>query len=226
MTIARPHLTTAADAVGAASYTTASITPTANRLVLAWVQCAKSTTPNILLSGNGLTWVEVATVVYATSRRLTLFRAMSASPSTGAVTITFEGDVSVNSCGWSIFELDNVDTSGSNGSGALVQSNTNSAAAVTSLTVTLAAFGSANNVAVGGFGSDSAQTITEGSGFTIAGQASASTVITIGSEGQPTNDTSIDISIGSSNDLAGIAAEVKEATAAAGFAHSRGVIVG
>lgn len=111
----------------AATTSTASITPTANALILAWVfqnHDAATTNPPTL-SGNGLTWVQVATVQFATSNRgrLTVFRAMGASPSTGVVTIT-HNTTPTEGVVWSIDQWTGTDTSGTNGSGAIAQSNT------------------------------------------------------------------------------------------------------
>ncbi|HEY6059153.1 MAG TPA: hypothetical protein VIV10_01095, partial [Gemmatimonadales bacterium] len=59
------------------------------------------------------------------------------------------------------------DQTGTNGSGAIVQTATNQADAVTSIGATLAALGGANNVAYGVVGTNgSALGINPGSGFT------------------------------------------------------------
>jgi hypothetical protein len=134
----------------AASHATASYTPTANRLVLAVLGTdtfAGGAAPTSTAAGNGLTWVEVATVPFATisetNTRLTVFRAMGATPSAEALTFTHSGTVS--SAAWSIIEFTGMDTSGTNGSGAIVQSATNRSDSATDLAVTLASFGSTNN---------------------------------------------------------------------------------
>lgn len=139
------------------TFVTASITPTANNLILAAIviETTTSTNPgNPSLSGNGLTWVLVDTagggsVLYdstSTSRRkLFIFRAMGSSPSAGAVTIT-PNETSVGVL-WVIDQFSGIDTSGTNGSGAIVQSavNKDETGAATTLTATLGAFGSTNN---------------------------------------------------------------------------------
>ena len=144
--------------------TTASITPGANRLILA-VVATNNTMDAPTLSGNGLTWVQITTVNRGGGRRVTLYRAMGTSPSSGAVTIDFPSGTP-NEVRWSIVEFGNVDTSGSNGSGAVVQSATNTGAATGGLTVTLSAFKSSNNATYGTVMTESSATITEGSGFT------------------------------------------------------------
>ena len=137
-------LTSAISDTDATSTTTASITPTANALVLLYAFSNKATTPDTpTATGNGLTWVQVATVTVGT-HRITCFRAMGASPSAGAVTIDWVNTQLAR--GHVIEQWTGVDTSGTNGSGALVQSATNSSGPdVTSLTVSLAALGSASN---------------------------------------------------------------------------------
>lgn len=125
---------------------TASIAPSSNALVLLWVKAVDPTfsaTPAFSsITGNGLTWVEVATLSPATGVRYSLYRAMGASPSSGAITIqTSVSAVAI----WSVIEATDVDTGGSNGADAVVQVVTNADASNTSVSATLAAFASANN---------------------------------------------------------------------------------
>src|SRR5205085_3732552 len=173
MAVAASNLTQGNDrGVGGSSFNTASITPTANRLILATVTSRHaSADPNHpTLSGCGLTWVEVASDNYdntGSQKRVTVFRAMGASPSTGAVTIDFAGQCQ-SDCVWTIDQLSGMDTSGTNGSGAGVQSATNQdrTGSGTSLTTTLAAFGSANNATYGACAvGKGTGTSTAGSGF-------------------------------------------------------------
>ena len=153
--ISATGLTSGKDTTPATSFATASISPGGSRLILAWVanvsQPEQGSTPT--LTGNGITWVQVATVSLlsgTTTYRTTLFRGMVASPTTGAVTIDFGVDTQAV-CAWAIGEWTGVDTSGTNGSGAIVQSGTvSNAAANTGMTVSLAAFGHPlNGVAYG-----------------------------------------------------------------------------
>lgn len=55
--------------------------------------------------------------------RLTRFRALGASPTTGTLTISF-GATNQDGCLWTWAELDGVDTSGTNGSGAIADTQT------------------------------------------------------------------------------------------------------
>lgn len=208
MAIVEASLTNSQSTTDATSYATASITPTANRLVLAAIvhrkSAATATTPT--LSGNGLTWVQVATVPFNTTatslQRLTLFRALGASPSAGAATFDF-GGVTQQHAEWSIVEFGGVNTGGTNGSSAVAQSATNvSDTNDTSASVTLAAFANAGNATYGVIATSigTANNVTPGSGFTeiteqnIAEGAGVSS--TLESEYQLANDTSVDWTMG------------------------------
>jgi hypothetical protein len=154
MAITEAALTSGSSGADASSFATASISPTANRLIIVAVHSAAVTAANAGppsgISGAGLTFAALGTAQSDTTfgTALSLWRAMSASPSTGALTITFANpQTAIN---WSVFELDGIDTSGTNGSGA-VNSNTagnKNAGATASVTATLAAFASANNGAI------------------------------------------------------------------------------
>lgn len=206
------------------SYATASYTPTANALVLVGVYTSQAggapTTPTF--SGNSLTYVSVNSTTEGGAsirRRLDVFRALGASPTAGAGTADY-GGVSQTGCQISIAEFAGVDTTGTNGSGAVVQSATNNSAGndVASLTVTLAAFGSAANATYGaifcGFVSEAQ---TPGTGFTgihdIAGASPARRLMT---EWRNDNDTTVDESSATIDVRGGVALEIKAAAAAAG----------
>lgn len=220
MPIAVAHLTTSGDGTdNQATYTTASITPTADRLVLAWVLNVRGsgTATQPTLSGNGLTWVAVNSVV-TTATRLTLYRAMGAAPSAGVVTIT-PGDANTVRVLWSISEFSGIDTGGTNGSAAVVQSAVNNANS-TSVTATLAAFGSASNATAGGFVVlANSRTWTEGGGFTpISGGTHdlAGENVSIFSEFRADNDTTVDASIsGAGAQLRVVGVEIKAAAVTA-----------
>lgn len=130
------------------SYASNSYTPTSNALLLCGVANSRgsATAATPTLTGNGLTWVQVNTVTCDSGlKRLTIFRALGASPTTGAVTADFAGD-NQTGCHIVVVQFTGVDTSGTNGSGAVVQSNTGSGAG-TSVSVTLSALtGSSNAV--------------------------------------------------------------------------------
>jgi hypothetical protein len=173
------------------------------------------------VTGNGLTWVEVAKVGVALNSgsnynaQLSLYRAMGASPSAGAITI----NVGFNcvSCAWSLIEFSGIDTSGTNGSGAIVQSVTNTASTVTSITGTLSAFSSAGNATYGAFGaSDSGgvpRTFTAGTGYTEI-HDTGSTFSAVFTEFRSDNDTTVDATASASTNIGVIAVEIKANTSA------------
>ena len=165
-------LTSGNDVNNVKVYTTASIAPAPNTLVTVAVTTHNATAaaPVPTLSGGGMaTWDMVATVTYdavgTPKKRVTIFRAMSASPGSGPITIT--SSATLSNCQWIVSQWSGVETSGTNGSGAIVQTGSNAADAVTSLSAPLAAFGSSANVAYGVFGINSnVVAITPGAGFT------------------------------------------------------------
>lgn len=152
---------------GATSPPTASITPTANRPILAVVDSANAGGPNIATAtGNGLTWQNVGSVLYASgTRRITVLRSLGASPTTGAITFDFAAQ-SQTSFAWCVIEFDGADITGTNGSGAIVQTVTNSALAATTITATLAAFEDPTNVNITFVGTNTVAGITPDADFT------------------------------------------------------------
>src|SRR5690606_14465870 len=89
-------------------FSTASISPTPDRLLLAYV-LTEGTSEAPTLTGNGLAWTKEATESNAGSGRiLHVYSAIGANPSAGAVTITFASD-NARSIVWQIVECANVD---------------------------------------------------------------------------------------------------------------------
>ncbi|MGN6391605.1 MAG: Ig-like domain-containing protein [Gemmatimonadales bacterium] len=175
-------LTAGGTAVNGKVCTTASIAPAANALVTVAVlgHNGSAASPSPVVSGGGMAaWAQVATVTFdpvgTPHKRMSVFRAMSASPGSGPIRITFTATQA--NCEWVVSQWQGVETSGSNGSNAIAQSGSSRANTVTGLTVTLGAFSSSNNVAYGIFGiRRSAAGITPGTGFTeIAERASGET---------------------------------------------------
>jgi hypothetical protein len=205
MAISATHLVTANDDVDRSSYTTASISPSANKLIL--IAVASSGTPSSV-TGNGLTWTSVTSKTQS-SWTINVYRALSTTtPTPGAVTFGFSG--TMNQCAWSINEFSNVDIGGTNGANAVVQSASNSnSGSQTGLTVTLSAFSGASNATYGAIFSVLAGAYTEGSGFSQLGEANTGE-ISIGTEFKDSNDTSVDWTWGSrSSDNGAIAVEIK-----------------
>ena len=213
-------LTTGNDTDGGSGATTSSVSPTGNNLLLLTVvsRTAISTDPNEpTATGNGLTWVVEKSVVYdatsSTRRRVTVFRTMGASPSSGAITIDFGGQAQTDVL-WSLDQVSGVDTSGTNGSGAVVQSvsNFDNSATTNTVTVTLAAFSSANNITYGAFGFDGGAPTTAGTSFTAtASLDSAANALQALTEYQMANDTTVNASSNANGNLGGIGIEIKAA---------------
>lgn len=213
MAITATHLITNETNSGATSYVTASITPSANKLVLAGVasQIAGGTPNTPTLTGASMTWTLVTTYLdVATNRRISLFRSLTSAPGTGVLTIDFAGQ-SQTRCNWSISEFDKVDIGGINGTRAIVQTVTGEVSGTnTGLTLTLGAFSGANNATYGVVRHNGASlAITQGTGFTELGELNGINQ-NIESEFVATNDTTVDWTWASSAVVGiGIAAELK-----------------
>lgn len=171
------HLDTNSSTTDSTTFTTASISPTANKLVLVAVTSGRlsSATPQRPsgVAGAGLTFTLVAASDFQAvtqARTLTVWRAMSSSPSSGALTISFAN--THGSCVWSVIQVTGASTAGSNGSGAIVQSKTGIGAdPSTTLSVVLdSAVEHAKNVALASYASATNNTYTAGTGYTLIGQ--------------------------------------------------------
>lgn len=207
MAITQAPLTSGSAGAGT-SIDTASITPTGNRLILIAIgnhrTAAVADIPTV--SGNDLTWEQVNTRNFdGTNKQITLLRAMGASPSTGVVTISF---ANANQATWAISEFNGVKTSGSNGADAIVQSVVASAAS-TGLSLTLAAFASVNNGAYGTFCQrGGAVAFTAGTGFTEIHEVQAGSNLTLQTEWRADNDTSVDVTTDTNDEIGGVAVEL------------------
>src|SRR3972149_64622 len=135
MAISASLLAAAASTTDATSYLTSSQTPTANALQLIGVHNSIGTGPALAptsITGCGLTWVKVAeTAAWGVDgiKMVSLWRALGASPTTGQLTIDFNG-VTQTGCHYDWWQLTGIDTSGTNGSGAIVQSAPNHLAVI------------------------------------------------------------------------------------------------
>lgn len=220
------NLTAGTDVDGNTTATTASITLTANRLallgVINWETFLSTTPATPTCSG----WAQVATNLFddngAGRARLTVFRRMGGSNSTGTHTIDC-GATNQAVLRWSIDETDaDVDTGGTNGSGAVVQSATGASSASASVSATLAAFGSASNATYGCFGfvgdaGTTALDLTVGTGFTqLAEQVAGGNTFDAGllTQYRTDNDTSVDATVNTTSIANGaIAIEIAAAPA-------------
>lgn len=218
MSITTSNLTHGNNTAGGSSATTASFTVPSNQLCLALVtsRVAAADPNHAAITG----WTEVLSINYDNSgsqKRLTVLRFLGTG-STGTQSITFGGQNQTDIV-WVIDTFTGADTTGTNGSGAIVQtaSNTDTSGTGTTLTATLAAFGSVNNATYGAIAVGTiSPSVTAGTGFAITGfdNATANGVYG-GSEFKNSNDTSVDFTSSLNGELGLIAIELKAAAVAA-----------
>jgi hypothetical protein len=164
------NLATAATTTDAASFLTASITPTAGQIQYIGVtQQMAGGQPTPTVTGCSLTWVQEETQILGTTRRLTVFRAFG-TPTTGQLTIDF-GVNTQTACAWSVVQCAGANASGTAGSVATRQSVPATAAAATTITSTLAKMEHARNVHLCFVALAINTAITPGSGFAELGAA-------------------------------------------------------
>lgn len=198
----------------ATSFNTASITPTADRLILVAISARNISTaiPTPTVTGNGITYELVDSYGSGSTPAVFLFRGMNASPSAGAITISF-GSTTIESICWSVSEYANVKTTGTNGSNAITQSNTGTGSGATSLTVNLGAFESSDNATFGMILHTANEATTQGSGFSLIHSTSKGTPTNgLGTEWRNDNDTTVDMTWTTSTFTRGIAAELRNAS--------------
>lgn len=208
------------DDTDGSSYSYPSATYSNDKLYICFVTSAiaTGTAPTCTgISGGGLTWVEIGTaggITYSGTgnavRRIQAFRALvSSGASTGALTISMDG--TSTGCHACVVEMDGIDTSGSNGAGAIVQSGTDSAFSETSGAVTLSSFADSLNRPLAFFSHRTAESTTEGIGYTNLDDGTGSSP----AQGSMTEwlsdgtDTSPTASWSTSSDWGGFAVEVK-----------------
>lgn len=211
------NLTTGTGA-SASSFTTASISPSSNTLILATIvtRTASGDPNHGTMTGNGLTWVEATSTNFdntGTQKRKTIFRALGTA-SAGTVAIDFAAQTQTDT-NWVIDQCTGTDTSGTNGSGAIVQmaDAVFTDATHTTATATLGAFSSTNNSTYGSVGiGNGSGTFTPGAGFSTVGDiASVSTTIRDSTEFQVANDTTVDFTSSIAGELIVTGIELKVA---------------
>lgn len=219
------NLTSGGSSTDLSTYTTDSVTPTGNALVLVYVSnWQTSADPDVpTISGNDLTYVQIATATNAdgvTRNRTTVFRALESSPTAGIVTIDFAGTSQIAG-GWSVDECTGIDIGGTDGEDAIVQSATESAGCdnVATCTVTLAAFGSVNNATYGAFATSRDDAVSGGTDFTVLSSDTTASSPTRSRlvEWTAANDTSVDADNGDvGTDWSAVAIEIKAAAVTGG----------
>lgn len=198
------------------NFVTASVAPDPNQLILLAVSNRGSNSPADLVasvSGNGLTWIQLATLTTGgdTFTRLTLFRAIGASPTPGPITIDFAG-LNQTRTTWSVSEFANVDLAGT-----IPQLVTNATVnSATSFAVNLGQFQDILDAFYGVFVVNNSQILVPGTGFTLL-----DTEQTVGSNSLLTEwgNTSIQAvsASGVLSKWAAIALEIKAITSAVWF---------
>lgn len=208
---AREHASSTTDGT---SFNTGTFTPTANKLQILDVASTHGTTAETpsSITGCGLTWVlvDAKNVGTATTRRVSRWRALGASPSNGALTINFSG--SMTGCVWAWNEVTGMDTSGTNGSGAFVQTVTKaSGGSVVTLDGTLAALENAKNVHICAVALNTQATVTPDADFAELGDDNEATLAVTLETQWAVNQTVCDATF-SSAQAATIASEIKAGT--------------
>lgn len=168
-------LAVGSDGTNRNNYDTASQTPPADTILLACISSAQSAGPTVAptLTGNGVTWVQVATVQFGggsdNQNRITMFRGVNAAPSAGTVDIDFGGTTQTR-CGWSFYAIPGTVITGSNGADAIAQAVTDSITAAegdtNSITKAFAAFSDTDNKAFAFTATRVVDAITPRSGWT------------------------------------------------------------
>lgn len=175
MAVAENVLTSGASTVNGSSYNTASVAPADDALVLVGVCVTRGSSedpPTPTLSGGGMAaWDVVEDNLYVTSggvrSRMVVYRAREATPGSGAITISLS-PVGASGCLWSVIEYTGVDTSGTNGSGAIAQSE-QAAGSGTAVSVSLAGAPDAGSGSYGFMANDDAVTFSAaGDGFAFS----------------------------------------------------------
>lgn len=205
------NLDSVADATDGLTITSNSVSPTGNNLILVAIAAvnrdadADPGTPTVV--GNGITYDLVGSNLYSSRGRIYVFRGLSSSPSAGTIVATWAGNVR----GLMIVDqFSGVDTGGTNGSAAIVQSANTGSAGVTSLSVTLSSFADVvNNVAYGAFVHNTAEATAEGSGFVELDDEFSAGAMGLQTEYRIGQDTSVDASWATSSPAGGVAAELR-----------------
>ena len=224
-TITAANVTSGADdnAGSATSFNTASYAFQNNKLymVSAFLR-AGSAVALSSVTGGGLTWVlALEQAIGGGTFYIATFRALVTSgATTGALTLNTS--IAPTSIKWIVDELSGVDTTGTNGSGAIVQSDADSGNATTASMV-LAAFADATNNAVYaavGHAANEAATVDASGGYTkLAEELSAVTPATaIATEFRLAEDTTVTMTWTTAAQFRSTAFEIKAAVTAGGTA--------
>ncbi|MDO8640891.1 MAG: hypothetical protein Q7R33_05055 [Nitrosarchaeum sp.] len=190
------------------TYQSATKSPAANRLQFFWVSQFSATAGYPTITGCSLTWVAVDSIS-TVDKKMILFRSMGAAPTTGKITISYTG-INPDRIVYGWVECQNMDESGTFGSGAIVQINKTSVSGASEITVPMSVFTSNYNATVAFFSGVNSQ--TAGSGFVQINSASAVGAVFNAIRGSTQWTSTIDRTVKCSfgfGDCLGIAIEVK-----------------
>jgi hypothetical protein len=197
--------------VASASAVTGSVSPTGDAVVYAVFQSSLASNPAApaTVSGNGLLWAEEETVAWHNDgdRRMTVFRALGATPSAGSITASW-GAVTQTSFVWTVVQCIGVDTSGTSGSGATVQSVSTAVTGATTLTNTLAALAESTSVHLAFVGLNGNKATTPDADFAELSDVSVGTGPSGLESEWAANQTAVTPTFGSTN-AASISLEVR-----------------
>ncbi len=209
------NLTSDVSLTDGSSYATASISPSANHLLLAVVASFRNGAGTVAptVTGLGLTWTQIVTTVTGDDKlRITIFRAFSpTTPTPGALTFDFGGQTQ-DRCLWSICNASDAVSPQAQSGSKSINGGT--------CPVTLAAFADpVNNAAFGGFSfltGLGAHSYNVGSGFTQIAQGATSEAglqINLLTEWKLGQDTEVDATIsgGVTGQQVGVAIEIPKA---------------
>ena len=229
MAITESPLTSGQSAVDVTNATTASVTIIANQLALLTVGVGSAAgTPNTpTVTMTGATWVAAVTRIHAGGNYgAWIFRTMVGSNTTGTITINFATQTQ-DRINWSLAQFDGVDTSGTDGSGAVVQTNTAFNATTTAATVTLASAIGAGNATYGGFLSETSGAFTAGSGYSLIHNVSWTNGHTgnIGTEWRADGQTVVNGTFSGTAHILSMGLEIKAAGAAVAGPPGHGMLL-
>lgn len=126
------------------SFSTASVSPGGDKLILYCIAACFNTDPGsdavLSVSGNGLTGSRIIERRYGTAagrRTMAIFRAMGASPSSGTVTVSSSSAATEQTATYKIIEVSGVKTTGTNGADAVDTAHDDSASNVSPIGTTV-----------------------------------------------------------------------------------------
>lgn len=199
--------------VGATSFTTASVSPAPNNLIIlsTHARVAGGTPNQPTPTGNGFTWALLGTGTYAAGanvKRLTVWRSMNIAPLVGTILIDYAGQT-ISHATWVVDQVSGTDTTGANGAGAVIQAvtNTDSTGVNTAFAVTLAAFTNTTNLTYGALSDENNTGITKGANFTLSGQGASAGGNTL-TQFELKNDTNVNVTDSPATSFAGVAIEI------------------